>query len=220
MISRNGAAGRQAGQRDRPQPVIGLTGPIGCGKTAVAGCLAARGGWRIDADDVAREVTGPGRPELAAIHTRFGDAVFAADGALDRTALAAVVFPDPVALAELEAIVHPAVGLLVRERLAEAAAAGAPVIVMEAIKLVEGGLAALCDEVWLVRCSPAVQRARLVGRGMEAADAERRIAAQGADLADRLAPYATRRLCTDGTLEEMENAVSAALQEALERHGR
>jgi dephospho-CoA kinase len=220
MISRNGAADRQAGQRDRPQPVIGLTGPIGCGKTAVAGYLAARGGWRIDADVVAREVTGPGRPELAAIRTRFGDAVFAADGSLDRTALAALVFPDPVALAELEAIVHPAVGLLVRERLAEAAAAGAPVIVMEAIKLVEGGLAALCDEVWLVECSPAVQLARLVGRGMEAADAERRIAAQGADLADRLAPFATRRIDTDGTLQDAEQRVTAALTETLDRQDR
>ncbi len=220
MTSEHGAADGRARKHGRPLLVIGLTGPIGCGKTAVARWLHARGGWWIDADDLAREGTAPGRPELEAIRARFGDAVFAADGSLDRAALAAVVFPDPVALAELEAIVHPAVGLLVRERLAEAAAAGAPFVVIEAIKLVEGGLAAACDEVWLVECSPAVQRARLVGRGMTQADAERRIAAQGADLADRLAPHATRRLRTDGTLEDTERRVTAALKEALDRQDR
>jgi dephospho-CoA kinase len=220
MTSGNGTVGGRAGERTRPLLVIGLTGPIGCGKSAVARWLHARGGWWIDADDLAREVTAPGRPELAAIRARFGDAVFAADGSLDRAALAAVVFPDPVALAELEAIVHPAVGLLVRERLAEAAAAGAPFVVIEAIKLVESGLAAACDEVWLVECSPAVQRARLVSRGMTQADAERRIAAQGADLADRLAPFATRRIVTDGTLEEAEQRVTAALSETFDRKDR
>ncbi len=69
--------------------------------------------------------------------------------------------------------------------------AGAPAVVVEAIKLVEGGLAALCDEIWLVTCDPETQRARLAGRGMAAADAERRIAAQG-DLVERLRPHATR----------------------------
>jgi len=201
----------------RPPLVVGLTGPIGCGKTAVARWLEARGGWRIDADDAAREVTAHGRPELAAIRGCLGDGVFAEDGSLDRSALAAVVFADPASLAELEAIVHPPVGLLVREGMATAAATGAPFIVIEAIKLVESGLAALCDEVWLVECAPAVQRARLVGRGMEPADADRRMAAQGPDLAHRLAPFATRHIVTDGTLEDTEQRVAAALAEALER---
>ena len=199
----------------RPPLVVGLTGPIGCGKTAVARWLGARGGWHINADDAAREVTAPGRPELVAIRRRFGDGVFAEDCSLDRAALAAVVFADPDSLAELEAIVHPAVGVLVRERMATAAATGAPFIVIEAIKLVESGLAVACDEVWLVECSPPVQRARLVGRGMKQADADRRIAAQGADLAERLAPYAQRRIVTDGTVAETERAVVAALADAL-----
>jgi dephospho-CoA kinase len=220
MTRGNGALGGRAGERTRPLLVIGLTGPIGCGKTVVARWLEDRGGRWIDADELARQVTALGRPELAAIRARFGDGVFAADGSLDRAALAAVVFPDPVALAELEAIVHPAVGLLVRDRLAEAAAAGARFVVLEAIKLVESGLATRCDEVWLVVCSPAVQRARLVGRGMTPADAERRIAAQGADLADRLAPFATRRIVTDGTLEDAEQRVTAALAETLDRQDR
>jgi len=213
-----GMVSRAEHGQPRPPLVVGLTGPIGCGKTAVARWLEARGGWRIDANDAAREVTAPGRPELAAIRRRFGDGVFAEDGSLDRPALAAVVFADPACLAELEAIVHPPVGVLVRERMATAAAAGAPFIVIEAIKLVESGLAATCDEVWLVECAPAVQRARLVGRGMEPADADRRMAAQGPDLADRLAPFATRRIRVDGSLEEMEQEVGVALDGARARH--
>jgi dephospho-CoA kinase len=204
----------------RPPLVVGLTGPIGCGKTAVARWLEARGGWRIDADDAAREVTARGRPELAAIRGCFGDGVFAEDGSLDRATLAAVVFADPASLAELEAIVHPPVAVLVHEGMATAAATGAPFIVIEAIKLVESGLAALCDEVWLVECAPAVQRARLVGRGMEPADAGRRMAAQGPDLAHRLAPFATWRIRVDGSLEEMEQEVAVALHEARAKHAR
>ena len=145
--------------------------------------LGARGAVVIDADAVAREVTAPGQPGHDAVLARFGDAVRAADGTLDRAALARIVFADPAALRELEAIVHP----LVRPRILAAidAAAGtqAPAVAIEAIKLVEGGLAELCDEVWWVTCDE--QRARLIARGMDPADADRRIAAQ-AGMADRV----------------------------------
>jgi dephospho-CoA kinase len=199
-------------------PVIGIIGPIGCGKSAIARWLGARGGWVIDADVLAREATGPGQPALAAIRARFGDEVFAADGSLDRTALAAVVFDHPAALTALEAIVHPTVGELVRQRLADARTAGARFVVLEAIKLVESGLAALCDEVWLVECSPDLQRARLAARGMDPTDVERRIAAQGDDLVRRLAPHASRRLCTDGSLDDTKRLTEVALAEVLGPH--
>ena len=88
-----------------------------------------------------------------------------ADGSLDRAALGRIVFADPAALRDLEAIVHPAVRPRILARIADAEANGAAAVVIEAIKLVEGGLAELCDEVWLVTCDPAVQRRRLVGRG-------------------------------------------------------
>ena len=194
--------------------IIGLTGPIGCGKSTVATRLAEHGGYVIDADELARIVTEPGRDTLPAIRARFGDAVFAGGGTLDRAALAAVVFDDPAALQALEAIVHPAVRREVEARLGSPAAMAAPFRVIEAIRLVEGGLAARCDEIWLVVCDRPTQRDRLRGRGMDADDAERRITAQG-DMAERLAPAATRILRTEGPLQATLTAVDAALEAAF-----
>src|SRR4029079_1599586 len=153
-------------------------GPIGCGKSAVAGWLAERGAIVIDADEVAREVSAPGEPAHDAVIAAFGDAV-RLDGRLDRAALARVVFADPEALNRLEAIVHPVVRVRILALIAEADADGAPAVVIEAIKLVEGGLSALCDETWLVTCAPTVQRERVMDRGASAEDADRRIARQG-----------------------------------------
>lgn len=195
--------------------VIGLTGPIGCGKSTVASWLGELGGAVIDADALARDVTAPGQPALNAIRDRFGDGVFESSGALDRGALGAIVFADTAALRDLEAIVHPGVRTLVDERFERAARAGDRFVVVEAIKLVEGGLAERCDEVWLVECSERVQRERLAARGMEAADVERRLAAQGSDLAERLARYASRRLDTDGTREDVRESVEDALADVL-----
>ena len=173
--------------------IIGLTGPIGCGKSTVGGMLADLGGSFIDADVLAREVTAPGEPALKAIRDRFGEGVFESSGALDRGALGAIVFADPSALEDLEAIVHPGVRARFDERIDGAARAGDPFIVIEAIKLIEGGLAKRCDEVWLIECPEAVQRERLAARGMTPADIDRRLAAQGSDLAEQLAAAATRR---------------------------
>jgi dephospho-CoA kinase len=188
---------------------IGLTGPIGCGKSTVASWLEELGATVVDADDVAREVTARGQPAHVAILARFGDTVRDDEGGLDRRALAALVFDDPAALADLERIVHPAVRPRILAAVDAATDAGAPAVVVEAIKLVEGGLAALCDEVWLVTCDPAVQRERMLDRGMAAEDADRRLAAQ-LGLSERLRPAATRVIDTSGTEATTRASVAAA----------
>jgi dephospho-CoA kinase len=200
---------------------IGLTGPIGCGKSTVAGWLGERGATVIDADRVARDVTAPGEPALDDVLARFGADVLAADGSLDRAALGRIVFADPGALGDLEAIIHPAVRARIEAGIAAAEEANpGVVVVIEAIKLVEGGLAALCDEIWLVTCTPEEQRSRLIDRGSTAADAAQRIAAQG-DLAARLGPSATRIIDTSGSAHAARGRVVAALGEILrERQNR
>jgi dephospho-CoA kinase len=195
--------------------VIGLTGPIGCGKSTVAMWLAELGAAVVDADVVARDVVEQGSPALDAVAREFGTAVLRPDGTLDRQALGRIVFADPAALARLERIVHPAVRPRILAAIAAARAAHAPAAVVEAIKLVEGGLAELCDEVWLVTCSSADQRERLRRRGATSADAEQRIAAQG-DLVTRLTPSATRTIDTSAPKETARAGVRQAWDAALE----
>ena len=192
---------------------IGLTGPIGCGKSTVARWLADRGAVVVDADEVARAVTAPGQAAHDAILSLFGDRVRATDDTLDRAALARVVFRDPVYLAQLEAIVHPVVRPRILEMIEEAEKAGAPAVVIEAIKLVEGGLAELCDEVWLVVCPPIVQRERVIARGAEPEDADRRIAGQ-AGIVERLRPRATRVIDTSGPYADARSRVATAWDDA------
>jgi dephospho-CoA kinase len=203
---------------DRGRTVrIGITGPIGCGKSQVMVWLAELGVVVVDADRVARAVTAPGQPAHDEILRRFGGAVQAQDGTLDRAALGRLVFDDPAALRDLEAIVHPAVRPRILAAIEAGEGAGAPAVAVEAIKLVEGGLAELCDEVWLVACDPAVARRRLLERGERPEVAEQRMAAQ-AGLVDRLAPAADRIIDTSGPADEARELVEAALHAALERN--
>jgi dephospho-CoA kinase len=188
---------------------IGITGPIGCGKSQVARWLGELGATVVDADEVARAVTAPGQPAHDLVIARFGREVTAPDGTLDRAALARLVFEDPARLRDLERIVHPAVRPPILELIADADRAGAPAIAIEAIRLVEGGLGALCDEIWLISCDPAVQRERVLARGGTSLDADRRIAAQ-AGLVERVTPAATRVLDSSGAPGKTRSMVAAA----------
>ena len=155
---------------------IGLTGGIASGKSTVAEILAELGAVIIDSDLLAREVVEPGTEGLARINERFGPDVLT-DGRLDRPALGKIVFAEPAARADLEAIIHPAV----RRRAAELENAAAPdaVVVQVIPLLVETGQADSFDLVIVVDVPPELQRTRLMDRNqLTGAEAEARIAAQ------------------------------------------
>ncbi|HKF84576.1 MAG TPA: dephospho-CoA kinase, partial [Candidatus Limnocylindrales bacterium] len=170
----------------------------------------------VDADEEARVVTSQAGAVRDAIVRRWPDAA-TGDGAVDRAAVGRIVFADPAQLRDLEALVHPAVRPRILARIAAAEAVEAPAIGIEAIKLVEGGLAAECDEVWLVTCDPVVQRERLVGRGTPPADADQRVEAQ-AGLTGRLSRAATLIIDTTGDVTTTRTLVEDAFREAVEAH--
>lgn len=198
---------------------IGLTGPIGCGKSTVARRLEDLGAVVIDADQVAREVTAPGTPGHDAILERFGGDVTGDAGVLDRAALARVVFADAAALRDLEGIVHPLVRPAVEARIRWAEEHRARGVVVEAIRLVEGGLAAACDVVVLVTCGREDQLARLAARGLDPDDAARRIAAQ-AGLVERVRSAVEPIVIdTAGPLERTERLVDQLWDQLLAARG-
>jgi dephospho-CoA kinase len=182
---------------------IGLTGGIGAGKSTVAQLLVQRGAVLVDADRLAREVVEPGTPGLAAVVEAFGDRVLAADGSLDRPALAAVVFADPEERRRLDGIVHP----LVRRRAAELVAAAPPdaVVVQDVPLLVETGQAGSFDLVLVVEADLETRVARLVERGLTEADARARIAAHATDEQRRAAADVV--MDNSGSLEQLSAQV-------------
>ena len=189
--------------------VVGLTGGIACGKTAVSDRLAARGAAIIDTDLLAREVVAPGEPALAEIVAAFGPEVLRPDGTLDRAALGAIVFADPAARERLNGITHPRVRARMRDRLAALArqTPPPPVVVLVVPLLYENGLEAWGQESWVVDVPEAVQRSRLMARdGLDAAAADARIAAQ-MPRAERLA-RATRVIENQGDMAALDEAIA------------
>lgn len=183
---------------------VGLTGGIASGKTTVSDALRRHGAVVIDADVLAREVVGPGTPGLAAVAQRFGAEVVAADGRLDREALGRIVFADPRARRELEAIIHP----VVRARAAqiEAAADRDAVVVHVIPLLVETGQHDDFDVLVVVDAEPGRQLERLHRRnGLDTAAAQARLDAQ-AGREDRLR-VADVVLENDGTTDDLVRQV-------------
>jgi len=156
--------------------VIGLTGNIATGKSVVRKMLEHLGAYGIDADRLAHRAIAKGAPGYQPVIEMFGRWLIGPGGEIDRRKLGRIVFSEPEALAQLEAIVHPlveeAIHYLIRN-------APHQVVVIEAIKLLESGLHKLCDAVWVVDAPPEVQMKRLIQqRGMSAEEAQQRIVAQ------------------------------------------
>ncbi|MCE7937424.1 dephospho-CoA kinase [bacterium] len=182
-VTSRAACDRIRGVSKAAQRLIGVTGAAGCGKSTVCRWLAEQGTATLDADQVVHDILARDAAVIRAVVARFGGGVERATGGIDRRALADTVFGDPAALEDLERLVHPAVHAAVRGWLDRIRT---PVVAVEAVKLVESGLAATCSDVWLVVCAAAEQRSRLRDRGWSHDVIDRRLAASP-PLAPRLA---------------------------------
>lgn len=189
--------------------LVGLTGGIGSGKSTVSAALAARGAIIVDADQVVRDVQQPGSPVLVQLAERFGVGVIAADGSLDRAAVAGIVFADADALKDLNAIVHPAVGAEMNRQVTEQIATD-HVVVMDIPLLTENPRDGLQGRI-VVDVPVELQVQRLVqSRGFDEADARARIARQaGRD--ERLA-IADFVVDNSGTLADLEPQIDRLWQ--------
>ena len=199
--------------------LVALTGGIASGKTVVADRLQEHGAVVIDADVVAREVVEPGMPALARIAEVFGADVIADDGSLNRAALGAIVFQDPKAREQLNAITHPAVYARSHELFAAAEAADPDAVVVYDVPLLIDGHESRVDEfdlVVVVHAEPETRLRRMVElRGYTSDEARHRINSQATD-AERLA-VADLVIDTDGTLEETIEQTDALWQKLARR---
>lgn len=196
--------------------LIGLTGNIAAGKSTVARLFTDRGATLVDADVLAREAVRPGSPALAAIATRWGRAVLASDGTLDRAGLRARVFDESAELEALNRIVHPEVARLRDAALAAARARGDRVVIYDVPLLFERDLADEVDVVVLVDAPREVRLERLMrDRGLRADEAMAMIAAQ--------MPAELKRARSDFVIENVADQAALARRvdevwRALEAH--
>lgn len=197
---------------------VGLTGGIASGKSTVARLFAALGVPVIDTDELSREVVAPGSPLLPRIVARFGESVITADGTLDRAALRSVVFADPQARADLEALTHPAILDAMRTRTRHA---GGPYQLLVIPLLVETGLRNEVDRVLVVDADEDLRVRRLQARdGATHAEARALLAAQVAR--DTRLAAADDVIVNDGDLHALRDQVETlhAKYVALSRQAR
>lgn len=191
---------------------IGLTGGVATGKSTVSEMVRRQGTKVFDADQLARAATAKGSAALAAIVSEFGAGVLSADGGLDRSALAAIVFNNPGSKRRLEEIVHPEIARLFRQKLVEVGLSRAPELFFyEAALLVEAGKVDEFRELWITDCAHETQVSRLVsGRSIDRTLAKQIIASQLPQEAKR--KYANVIIGTDGPLSETLDQVVQNLE--------
>jgi dephospho-CoA kinase len=198
---------------------IALTGGIATGKSYVLDQFRQRGVPCLDADDLAHDVTAAGTAATAAIAARFGADILAPDGSVNRAKLGPIVFADPGARRDLEAIVHPAVYRALSSAIGALEAAGhAPLVIADIPLLFETGADKQFDRVIVTRCPLALQIARLMERGLSKTAARQRVAAQWPG--DEKASRADFVISTDTTFQDTNRQVEEVLKTLRGRHDR
>ena len=197
--------------------IIGLTGGIGCGKSEAAAFLKSLGAVHVDADGISRALTAENGEALPAIRAQFGDGVFDGDGALNRQALAEIVFHSELHRRALEGILHPMVQSRAWTEIERAGVQGEKVVVLDVPLLFETGMDVLCDETWTVTVSEETQLARIMARGLTLEDAQARIASQMT--AQERNARATRVINTDRSIEKTQAELAALYQQVLKQLG-
>jgi dephospho-CoA kinase len=194
---------------------VGLTGGVASGKSTVTKIFRGLGVPIIDTDELARDVVEPGQPPLERLVERFGRSILTPDGHLDRPALRTIVFSDPMARADLEALIHPAIGAAAEAR---SAAVGGPYQILVIPLLVEKNLASQMDRVLLVDCDEELQITRLRARdGATMAEARAILNAQASRTARLEVAHDVIR--NDGALTQLQPQVSALHAQYLGRAG-
>jgi dephospho-CoA kinase len=191
--------------------VVGVTGGIGSGKTAVTNAFAALGIGIVDADIAARIVVEPGTPALADISRHFGGEVLKADGSLDRAGLRRIIFSDPEQKRWLEQLLHPLIGAEIRQQLESA---NGPYAIFVSPLLIEAGQRRFCDRILVVDVPEALQLQRTMARDSNDADQVRRIIASQASRSQRL-DSADDVIENTGTLAQLEAAVAGLHEQYL-----
>jgi len=189
--------------------LVGLTGGIGSGKSTVGRLLETHGATVCDVDVIAREILGVDEPALVQVRQRFGDDVFHTDGSLDRQALAAIVFPDPDALKDLEQITHPHISSRLSQWISvhEQQSPESSLVVVDHPLLIETQDLSRYDAVVVVTCDDDVRRERLImHRGLDPDDVAARIAAQTDDATRRR--HATHVIDNSTSPEALAEAVA------------
>lgn len=197
--------------------IIGLTGNIACGKSSVGQMLLELGAEHyIDADLIVHQLYQKGQPVAQQVAETFGTEVLASDGSIDRKALGAIVFHNANALAELECIVHPAVREALLDEIKRVSTSG--IVIIDAVKLLEGSSGALCHSKWLVICSQEQEITRLMRRNQLNGDEARMRVRVQPDISSKL-KLVDEVITNSGSLAETRDQVMAAFDRFCQKFG-
>lgn len=197
--------------------VLGVTGPIGSGKSTVSGILRDRGILVLDADEISRSVTAPNGEAIDEIEEVFGSKAIKSDRSLNRKYMSDLVFTDNKLLDVLSSIVHKHVFIVMHKTLEEEAKKKTKCVVLDVPIPVSKGFVDHCNQIWAVTCDDTIRLKRLIERGMSKDDALRRIAVQMTN--EEYAQLADFEIDNSGSLEELNEKLESLIKSQLYERG-